>query len=463
MKKRLFAILITLVLVCPQNVFSVANTAEEPTLNTDGMPISMLASVKEGALFLPLRAVSEALGYKVGWSQAERTIDIQKQEKSLLLSLKDAKIQSNGHEYFMRDIPFILEGRTYMPSEFFSEEYGLEVKWDKEENRVSLSSIQHNSLNISTGTLASPNPKQLDATIQYPVVSGVEDPSIEDQINSTFKAIAEQSLKEGEKNVADLAPYLEQNPDIPWKCEVYFDYQIKYSRSSLLSVVFQNYQYAGGAHGSTVQTSYTFDLITGKQLQLGDLFKANAGYIDIISDQVYSQLKERGLLAALYGKFESIRPDHSFYLTDGGVAVYYQQYEIMPYAAGIQEFTTNYDQLNEQLVSPELYKPIYIMPGDPGRIWPSVQTGTFFSLSLNGNPTTGYTWHYIIENPDIASVVSEKIVPDSDLLGAGSTFSWTLKALKPGNTRIIFKYYRDWEGEVSTTAENALIYNLTIE
>lgn len=463
MKKRLYAMLIILVLVFPHTVFAEVNTAGGLTLSMDGMPISMQASVKDGALFLPLRAISEALGYTVGWSKTEKTIDIQKQEKSLLLSLKEAKIQSNGHVYFMRDIPFILEGRTYMSSEFFSEEYGLEVQWDKEENHVWLSSIQHNSLYISNGTLASPNPKQLEATIQYPVISGLGDPSIEDQINSTFKALAEQARKEGEKNAADLAAYLEQNPDIPWKCEVFFDYQVKYNRSGLFSIVFQNYQFAGGAHGSTVQTSYTFDLSTGKQLQLVDLFKADAGYVGIISDQVYAQLKERGLLTALYGQFESIRPDHSFYLTDDGIAVYYQQYEIMPYAAGIQEFTTDYEQLNELLTTPELYKPVYLMPDDPGRVWPIVQTGSFFSLSLKGNPTTGYTWHYIVENPDIASVVSEMIVPDSDLLGAGSTFSWTLKALKPGNTRIIFKYYRDWEGEDSTSAENTTIYNISIE
>ncbi len=463
MKKRLYAMLIILVLVFPHTVFAEANTAEGPTLSVDGMPISMHAAVKAGGLFLPLRAVSEALGFSVGWSPAEKTIDIQKQEKSLLLSLKEAKIQSNGHEYLMRNIPFMLEGRTYMSSEFFSEEYGLMVKWDIEEDRVSLSSIQHNSLTFSNGTLTSSNPQELDTTIQYPVIRGLENPSVEDQINSTFKALAEQALKEGEKNAADLAPYLEQNPDISWKCKVYFDYQIKYCRNGLLSMVFQNYQYAGGAHGSTVQTAYTFDLSTGKQLQLGDLFKTDAGYVAMISDQVYAQLKDRGLLSALYGKFERIRPDHSFYLTDDGVSVFYQQYEIMPYAAGIQEFSTNFEQLDELLATPELYQPVYIMPDDPGRAWPVIQTGSLFNLSLKGNPTTGYTWHHSIENTDVASVVSEEAISDSDLLGAGSIFSWTLKALSPGNTRIIFKYYRDWEGESSTTSENTFIYNITIE
>jgi len=60
-------------------------------------------------------------------------------------------------------------------------------------------------------------------------------------------------------------------------------------------------------------------------------------------------------------------------------------------------------------------------------------------------------------------VTSEEIVPDSDLIGAGSTFTWTLKALKPGITRITFKYYRDWEGESSVTPENTVLYNIKVE
>ena len=64
MKKRLYAMLIILVLVFPHTVFAEANTAEGPTLSVDGMPISMHAAVKAGGLFLPLRAVSEALGFR---------------------------------------------------------------------------------------------------------------------------------------------------------------------------------------------------------------------------------------------------------------------------------------------------------------------------------------------------------------------------------------------------------------
>ena len=35
----------------------------------------------------------------------------------------------------------------------------------------------------------------------------------------------------------------------------------------------------------------------------------------------------------------------SFYLTPNGLVIYYQQYEVGPYAAGIIEFTIPYEQI----------------------------------------------------------------------------------------------------------------------
>ncbi len=461
--KKILSVMLIILLFSAQVVFAGVSADQGPTVNVNGMPITLQASVKEGELFLPLRAISEALGYTVGWSQKDRSISIKNAEKSFVLSLKESKIKSNGHEYYMREIPFMIDSRTYIDTNFFTEEMDLKVVWDKSENRVQLYDIRQNSITFANNILTALNPKDLDATIQYPSIGGLKSATIETQINSSFKALAAQALKEGEKNAADLATTIQQFPDITWKCEVYFDYQIKYNQNGLLSVVFQNYQFAGGAHGTTVQTAYTYDLNTGKQLQLQDLFKTNADYITVISDQVYVQLKERDLLSALFDPFENIQPDHSYYLTYDGVVVYYQQYEILAYAAGIQEFTTDYSLLTGLLAAPELFEPLYLMPANPGSSWPVVKAGDLFSVSLKGNPTTGYTWHYTLENKDIASVTSEEIVPDSDLIGAGSTFTWTLKALKPGVTRITFKYYRDWEGESSVTAENTVIYIIKVE
>jgi hypothetical protein len=33
-----------------------------------------------------------------------------------------------------------------------------------------------------------------------------------------------------------------------------------------------DYQFAGGAHGGTIQTAFTFDLQTGEQFKLQDFF-----------------------------------------------------------------------------------------------------------------------------------------------------------------------------------------------
>ena len=138
----------------------------------------------------------------------------------------------------------------------------------------------------------------------------------------------------------------------PNKCETYFDYSLNYNQNGLLSVVFKDYQYTGGAHGSTVQSSYTFNLNTGEEYKLKDLFNSDADYVSFISDTVRKEINERvkdGSLLEELTPFNTIREDHDFYLSNDGIVIYFQQYEYWPYAAGIQEFTVEYAALKEML------------------------------------------------------------------------------------------------------------------
>lgn len=91
-----------------------------------------------------------------------------------------------------------------------------------------------------------------------------------------------------------------------------------------------------------------------------------------------------------------------------------------------------------------------------------INIGDAFKVVLKGNPTTGYIWHYSIENSDIVKLDFENYVRDSNIVGAGNTYTWNFKALKTGDTKIIYKYYRDWEGESSTTAENIIEYLICV-
>lgn len=70
-------------------------------------------------------------------------------------------------------------------------------------------------------------------------------------------------------------------------------------------------------------------------------------------------------------------------------------------------------------------------------------------ISLEENPTTGFTWHYIIEDPSIVEVVSDSYQENpggEKIVGAGGIHTFYLKGLKEGTTTIKFDHYRSWEG-----------------
>ena len=90
------------------------------------------------------------------------------------------------------------------------------------------------------------------------------------------------------------------------------------------------------AHGMTVIKSLTFDLQKGKQAALKDLFKPGSDYVKRISDLIAVQIKERDI--PLLVDFTAIKPDQDFYIADKALVVYFQLYEITPYAYGFPMF-----------------------------------------------------------------------------------------------------------------------------
>lgn len=128
------------------------------------------------------------------------------------------------------------------------------------------------------------------------------------------------------------------------------NYEVTLNDNCHLSTYFDRYEYTGGAHGSTIRTSNSFDLKTGYQLQLKDLFKNN-NYRKLILDKVLI-MAEVNYNNDPYLYFENYKDlivenfnEDNFNLTKDGIIIYYQQYDIAPYAAGIISFEIPYNVL----------------------------------------------------------------------------------------------------------------------
>lgn len=113
-------------------------------------------------------------------------------------------------------------------------------------------------------------------------------------------------------------------------------FDLKTNEEGVLSLSLLNYFFSGGAHGMTVQKSLTFDVQSGKSFKLEELFKENSNYQKVLSDIIAKQIKERDL--PLLTEFKGIGPDQDYYVADKSLVIYFQLYELVPYAWGFPYF-----------------------------------------------------------------------------------------------------------------------------
>ena len=69
-----------------------------------------------------------------------------------------------------------------------------------------------------------------------------------------------------------------------------------------------------------------------------------------------------------------------------------------------------------------------------------------FVISLESNPSTGYTWIDPSYDSEFLNLTdSQYIPPRIPMCGAPGVQKYTFQALQPGETSIVFKYKRPWD------------------
>jgi hypothetical protein len=81
-------------------------------------------------VMVPLRAIVEALGAKVGWSQQTKTITVTTQDKRVIFTVDSYSAEINGERREMDTTPVIKNSRTMVPARYIGEYLGAVVRWD---------------------------------------------------------------------------------------------------------------------------------------------------------------------------------------------------------------------------------------------------------------------------------------------------------------------------------------------
>ena len=129
--------------------------------------------------------------------------------------------------------------------------------------------------------------------------------------------------------------------------EAVLNYTITYNRCNYLSMYRDGYEYTGGAHGTTLRQSDTFDTTNGRTFCLSDFFFDCPDYREYIIKQIIKQA-DKNMRENTYIYFDNYKElirenfnPKNFYLTNEGIVICFQQYEIAPYSTGIVEFTVS--------------------------------------------------------------------------------------------------------------------------
>ena len=194
------------------------------------------------------------------------------------------------------------------------------------------------------------NNEYIAVNVYKPIVK-VKDKIIEEKINKKIEDI----IKQYEKRILDLSEKdNEFNKANGLDIKQYIlniNNTIHYNENDILSMTLEVYTYMGGAHGSTMDIPLNFDVKTGNRGVLEDFLGNNENYNKIILDNIKNAVDKNPDLyfKDIVDKYKTLPYNQKFYLTKDSVVIFFDEYEIAPYAAGRVEFVIPYTEFPQGL------------------------------------------------------------------------------------------------------------------
>ncbi len=204
---------------------------------------------------------------------------------------------------------------------------------------------------LTTKTFSEINkPKMFQLSAEYPELGGVA-PEIAARFNQLAKSKALTELNAFRKDMLEMTAEdikFARERGISNTAEV--SYSVIHADAELISILFSNYSYTGGAHGNAYTFVLNFDLKSGREFELADLFKPDSNFLQVLSDISVKEL-ERSLFDG--NEDEWVRTGAgpkaenfgSWNLKRSGLALTFDSYQVAAYAAGPQEVIIPYLKL----------------------------------------------------------------------------------------------------------------------
>jgi len=168
-----------------------------------------------------------------------------------------------------------------------------------------------------------------DYLVYFPQIKGIGNP-----INQTLKQLSGVKEVPADKQLA--SNYIG-------------DFEVAFFKKDLVAIEITGYDYPfGAAHGMPVKKYAHIDLDKSLLYQLKELFKRDSNFVKVISDLINDQIKSNEKYSYVFpNTYTGIKSDQPFFISEGALNIYFEPYEIAPYAAGFPTFTIPFEELSD--------------------------------------------------------------------------------------------------------------------
>lgn len=184
------------------------------------------------------------------------------------------------------------------------------------------------------------NGQNIRVEVHYPEL-GV--PAIDNDIHAWAEQISDNFLNEFQGETAEArAPY-----DLGTTYSL-----LRPTANTAVTVVWEVASYTQGAHGNLDIVTYSYTLPDGAPLTLGELFTDLGTALNLMSEAAYSRLSHtlgEMLSEDMLRSGTTPDPDNfsSFALVPGALRVFFQPYQVAPWAAGPQSVDIPLEELED--------------------------------------------------------------------------------------------------------------------
>lgn len=243
----------------------------------------------------------------------------------------------------------------------------------------------------------------LDATAAYPMITIADRADASNKINNAISTELETFWNFEKENVSYAEEEYRMTLDDPeygfHPYTAQFSYEIKRCDDKIISIVFTQYDYTGGAHGNSWNYGVTFDTATGDRLHLEALSDDSTAFYQMLFLNLNAQAALPAYETYIFDEFVAdidaslLKDSAVWYFDRSGLSFISNPYVLGPYAAGTFEFNIPYADLNG-LNEKYSYDGVFIRKLFPGI---SVQ------YDINGDGTTDEVCYSITSDEDYSN------------------------------------------------------------